>query len=285
MARVLLNDNLIVGLVTIPVGIAVAQQRQDVSFRTLHRDCGTPVKQKRFCPLDEVDVEADELAKGWEFAKGQYLIVEDEDVKASVPDHGPGIRLFQTIGVGEIDPLLVDRSYYLAPSREQIGRRPYALLAKTLGGNDLAALGRAVMWERETIVAVRALDPSGGLLVLETLFYAEDLRSTTELTEQLVGTEIAASEIELADQLLWQLHKPFKPAELRNTQREQLRAILESKLAGDDAVVRAEEAEPAPPPAVDLTAALQESLRTVKRTRKKKTGQGARGKKQAAPAS
>ena len=125
--RTIWNGSITFGLVTIPIGLAVAQQRKDVAFRTLHRECGTPIKQKRWCPMHERDVEADELVKGWEFAKGQFVIVEDADLEAIALKRSQSIDSSASSGWPRST-----RSTSTAPTtsrpRRAGARRPYALL-------------------------------------------------------------------------------------------------------------------------------------------------------------
>ena len=103
--RTIWNGSLSFGLVTIPVGLAVAQQRRDVSFRTLHRECGTPIKQKRWCPVHEREVDSEELVKGWEFAKGQYVMIEDSDLESVELQRSRSIELLRFVPLAEVDPI------------------------------------------------------------------------------------------------------------------------------------------------------------------------------------
>src|SRR6202008_898014 len=126
--RTIWNGSISFGLVNIPVGLALATQRNDVAFRTLYRECGTPIKQKRWCPLHERDVEADELVKGWEFAKGQFVMVEEADLESVELKRSRSVDLVRFVPLEQVDPLYFDRAYSLAPASDEVGRRPYALL-------------------------------------------------------------------------------------------------------------------------------------------------------------
>src|ERR671910_1662823 len=115
--RTIWNGSINFGLVNIPVGLAVAQQRKDVSFRTLHRECGTPIKQKRWCPVHEREVAADELVKGWEVSKGEFVVVEDADLEAITQhDNSRSIEITRFVQAGEVDPVFFDRTYFLVPA-------------------------------------------------------------------------------------------------------------------------------------------------------------------------
>src|ERR687884_1927387 len=126
--RTIWNGSISFGLVNIPIGLALATQRDDVSFRTLHRECGTPIKQKRWCPVHEREVEADELVKGWEFAKGQFVLVEEADLESVALRRSQSIEILRFVELADVDPVYFDRTYYLAPGRDAAAQRPYVLL-------------------------------------------------------------------------------------------------------------------------------------------------------------
>src|SRR6201987_812455 len=126
--RTIWNGSISFGLVNIPIGLALATQRNDVAFRTLHPECGTPIKQKRWCPFHEREVEADELVKGWEVAKGQFVMVEDADLEAiERSSDSRTIDIGRFVKLEEVDPIFFDRTYFLVPASAAAGRRPYAL--------------------------------------------------------------------------------------------------------------------------------------------------------------
>jgi DNA end-binding protein Ku len=276
--RTIWNGSLSFGLVTIPVGLAVAQQRRDVSFRTLHRECGNPIKQKRWCPFHERDVEADELVKGWEFAKGQYVMIEDSDLESVELQRSRSIELLRFVPLAEVDPIYFDRGYYLAPAADPVGRRPYALLLRALQDTGMAAVGRFVLWGKENLCLVRPLDDT---IVLETLYYAEDIRSAAEITEAVEEIEVNEPELAMARQLVESLAGSFDAEEYRNTYRDELRAMLEAKLAGEE-IVRPEPAAEAP--VIDLMEALKKSVAAAQESEapaKKPASKGSRARSKA----
>src|SRR3954469_5206766 len=128
--RTIWNGSISFGLVNIPIGLALATQRSDIAFRTLHRECGTPIKQKRWCLQHERDVEPDELVKGWEFVKGEYVFVEEADLEAAVRKGSQSIEILGFLQLDEVDPVYFDRTYYLAPAATAAPRRPYVLLLR-----------------------------------------------------------------------------------------------------------------------------------------------------------
>jgi DNA end-binding protein Ku len=261
--RTIWNGSLSFGLVTIPVGLAPATtpkaRSSDVSFRTLHRECKTPIKQKRWCPVHEREVSNDEIVKGWEVSKGQFVIVEEADLEAIAQhDTSRAIDISRFVPLEQVDPLFFDRTYYLAPSSATGQRRPYVLLLEAMKETGMAALGRMVIRGNENLVLIR---PRGEALVLETLFLAEDVRSQAEIDEAVGETEVQEGELQLARQLIDGLVGEFEPEELQSEYRQNLRALLEAKLKGEEIALP----EPVPEaPVVDLMEALRKSVAATK---------------------
>jgi DNA end-binding protein Ku len=257
------NGSISFGLVTIPVGLAPATKpsarASDVSFRLLHRECGSPIKQKRWCPVHERDVESDELVKGWEIAKGQFVMVEDADLEAiEQRDTSRAIEISRFVELAEVDPVYFDRTYYLAPAGAEAQRRPYALLHEAMREAGVAGLGRFVLAGKEKLCLIR---PLGDALALETLFVHEDVKDHAEIDDAVGGIEVKKPELELAKQIIASLEGPFKPDELKSEYRESLRELLEAKAAGQEITVP-EPVELAP--VVDLMEALRASVAAAK---------------------
>jgi DNA end-binding protein Ku len=252
--RTIWNGSLNFGLVNIPIGLAVAQQRKDTAFRTLHRECGTPIKQKRYCPFHERDVEAEELVKGWEFAKGQFVMVEDEDLESVAVQRSQAIDILRFVPVSEVDPIYFDRTYYLAPANAAAQKRPYVLLLRAMQEAEMGAVGKFVLWGKENLCLIR---PRGESLALETLFFAEDIRSRTEIDEAVEDVDVKEPELAMARQLVESLVGEFDPEEYENEYRNDLRAMLEAKLEGKE-ITRPEPVPQAP--VVDLMDALKQSV-------------------------
>jgi DNA end-binding protein Ku len=255
--RTIWNGSISFGLVNIPIGLALATQRQDVAFRTLHRECATPIKQKRWCPLHERDVEADELVKGWEVAKGEFVMVEESDLEAVALQRSQSIEILRFVALEEVDPVFFDRTYYLAPATAPAARRPYVLLLRAMHETGMAAVGKFVLWGKENLCLIR---PQGDALALETLFFADDVRPRAEIEEAVGETEVQRAELDLARQVIASLEGEFEPADFENEYRRDLKAMLEAKLAGQE-VTRP---EPVPEtPVVDLMDALKRSVSEV----------------------
>jgi DNA end-binding protein Ku len=253
------NGSVCFGLVNIPVGLAPATKpaarQSDVSFRLLHRECGTPIKQKRWCPVHERDVESDELVKGWEVAKGQFLMVEEADLEAiENRDTSRSIDISRFVRLEEVDPIYFDRTYFLVPAGAEAQRRPYVLLLEAMKDAGVAALGRFVLAGKEKLCLIR---PMGEALALETLFVHDDVKDHAEIDEAVAGSAVKKPELDLAKQIIASLAAPFDANELRSEYRESLRELLEAKLEGHEIEVP-EEREPAQ--VVDLMEALKASV-------------------------
>jgi DNA end-binding protein Ku len=259
--RTIWNGSISFGLVNIPIGLALATQRSDVAFRTLHRECGTPIKQKRWCPLHEREVEADELVKGWEVAKGEFVIVEEADLESVALQRSQAIDILRFVKLADVDPVFFDRTYYLAPAAADAQRRPYVLLLRAMQESGMAAVGKFVLWGKENLCLIR---PQGDTLALETLFFADDVRSKTEIEEVVEATEVKKAELALAGQVIDSLVGEWDAAEFENEYRRDLKAMLEAKLAGTE-ITRPEPAADAP--VIDLMEALRQSVVDVQQRR------------------
>jgi DNA end-binding protein Ku len=282
--RTIWNGSISFGLVNIPVGMALATKpaarQSDVSFRTLHRECLTPIKQKRWCPTHEREVERDELVKGWEVTKGEFVVVEDADLEAIMEiDDSKSIEITRFVDAADVDPVYFDRTYYLAPARETAAQRPYVLLLRAMQESGKAALGRYVRQGAEHLCLIR---PKGDALAMETMFLAEDVNSQAEIEEAVGGSKVKDAELGLARQVIDSLAGDFEPEELTSQYRQNLKKMLEAKLDGQEIAKPEPVAEETP--VVDLMEALRRSVEEVKETKpaRKKTARKPAARKKVA---
>jgi DNA end-binding protein Ku len=270
------NGSLSFGLVSIPVGLAPATKpaarQSDVSFRLLHRECLTPIRQKRWCPKHDREVGPDELVKGWEVSKGQFVVVEEDELEAlERRDDSRSIEITQFVRLEEVDPIFFDRTYFLVPGSAPAQRRPYKLLLEAMRESGTAAVGRFVRAGRESLCLVRA---KGEALALETLYLAEDVYSQAEIDEAVEETEVKPPELDLARQIINGLEATFDPAALTSDYRRDLRALLEAKLRGEE--IAEPEAAPEQAPVIDLMEALKASVAAAQSKGKGATDGGAK---------
>ena len=254
------NGSISFGLVSIPVGLAPATatsaRQSDVQFKLLHRECLSPIKQKRWCPVHDVELAPDEIVRGWEAAKGQFVPIEDSELEAiESMDTSRAIEIRQFVPADEIDPIYFDRTYYLVPAATEAQRRPYALLLEAMRESSVVGLGSFVLAGKEKLCLIR---PKGNALALETLFLAEDVRGQEEIDEPVAATADKKEELALARQIISGLEGEFDPGELRSEYRARLRDLLEAKLEGHELTEAPERVEEAP--VVDLMEALRASV-------------------------
>ncbi len=274
------NGSISFGLVNIPIGLVLATEAKakasDVAFKTLHRECGTPIKMKRWCPTHEREVTAEELVKGWEVSKGRFVPIEDADLEAIQLESSQAIEIERFVRLEEVDPIYFDRTYYLAPASEPAARRPYVLLLNAMRETNMAAVGRFVLRGAEKVCLIR---PYGDALALETLFLAEDVYSQAEIEEAVSDADVKEAELELARQVIESLVGEFDPSEFTSVYRSNLKAMLEAKLEGEE-IARPEPVTETP--VVDLMEALKRSVAETK-GRKRTPAKASNGKKAAAP--
>lgn len=255
MARALWRGTISFGMVTIPVKLFTATESQDISFRQLHAADNSPIKLVRRCSSDGKDLEADEIVKGYEYAKDRYVLVDESDLeKLPIPSKHT-IELTGFVASEEIDPVFYEKSYHVEP--EELGRKPFALLVKALEEKKLNAVGKIAIRTKERLCSLR---PRNGSLMLETLFYADEIKPPDFETPEV---KVSEAEMKVAYALIDLLHEPFDPAKYRDEYREGLMSIIEAKLEGHEFVAPEEPAAAAP--AVDLMAALRASVEAAKK--------------------
>jgi len=176
MPQSIWNGVISFGMVSIPVKLYTATESKDVSFNLLHKECRSRLKQLRWCPTHEREVPWDEVVRGYEYTKGQYVVLDDEDLESLPLASTHTIDLSAFVRLDEIDAIYYERSYYLEP--DEVGLKPFALLMQALRKSHRVAVGKIALRSKEHLCTLR---PHNGALVLETMFYADEIRSTDEL--------------------------------------------------------------------------------------------------------
>ncbi|HEU5039553.1 MAG TPA: Ku protein [Gemmatimonadales bacterium] len=258
MAKAIWSGSISFGMVTIPVKLFGATESKDISFNLLHATCGTRLKQVRWCPTDEVEVPWNETARGYEYAKGQYVVLTDEDFEKLPLPSKHTIEISAFVAEQEIDPVFYERSYYLAP--DERAEKPYALLMQALAEKKLAAVAAITIRKKEQLCVLR---PQAGVMMLETLFYPDEVRAQPEV--EVKGAKVSGRELEMAFTLIELLRKPFDPAEYKDHYREALGELIEAKLEGKEVVTSPEAPEPK---VIDLADALRKSVEAARKSSK-----------------
>lgn len=255
MARATWSGSISFGLVNVPVKLFTAVRSHTLRFRQLNRDTNNRVRHRKVDAETGEEVDSEDIVKGWELGDGRYVLVEPDELDALDPEASRTIDIADFVDLTEIDPVYFDRPYYLAPDG-QAAAKPYRLLVEAMGSAGRVALARFVMRGNEHLAAVRAKD---GMLVLETMHYADEVVDPDEIDEPFdADVEVTDREVEMAEQLIEQLTTSFDPEAYEDRHRERVLEFLEDKAAGREVTVEA----PAEPDSgvIDLMSALEESL-------------------------
>jgi DNA end-binding protein Ku len=251
-----------VSLVNIPIRVFPAtESAASLSFNQLHGECQTRIQQKRWCPSCEREVPLSEIVKGYEHQKGRYVVMTEEDFAKVTVESTRVINLVQFAEEAAIDPMYVDRTYYLAPDGK-VAAEAFAVMREGMRGK--AGIGKVALYGREYLVAVK---PQEHGLVMYTLHHAAEMRGIDQVEElDSVPKTVKPDELKLAKQVVETFAGDLNLAEYRDEYKEELRRIIDAKVAGEE-IVAAPVAEP-PSNVVDLMAALRKSLDAVSVSKK-----------------
>ena len=252
-----------ISLVNIPVRVFPAtDSAATISFNQLHAECQTRIQQKRWCPKCEREVPNTDIVKGYEFEKGRYVVMNDEDISKVRPESTRVIDLVQFTDATAIDPIYVERPYYLAPDGP-MAQQAFAVMREGMQGK--AGIGKLALYGREYLVAVQPKDKG---LVMYTMRHSKEVRGMDQIEElDTVPAKVKPEEIKLAKQVIGNFEGALELREYRDEYQEELQRIIDAKIAGEEVVATVEEA---PPKVVNLMDALRQSLDRVS-TGKKKT--------------
>ncbi|HET9982625.1 MAG TPA: Ku protein [Longimicrobiales bacterium] len=246
------------GLVNIPVSARTAVRDEDLSFRLLHEKDHSPVEYRRFCKREDVEVRWEEVVKGYEYEKGKFVVVTDDDFRKAAGPTSKRLEILDFVPEDEIDPRFFEKPYFLVPSRE--AEKTYALLREAIRDSGRVGVGKITLRQRERLAAIRVSDDA---LVLEILRFAHELvdRSEYRFPE---AADVRPQELKMARQLVENLTAGFEPERYTDDYRQKLLRIIRAKLKGK-AVRVEEEEEPEATGVIDLMARLQESLQSTQK--------------------
>jgi DNA end-binding protein Ku len=264
-----------VSLVNIPVRVFPAtDSAATISFNQLHAECQTRIQQKKWCPHCEREVPNSEIVKGYEFEKGRYVVMTEEDISKVRPESTRTINLVQFAEKESLDPIYFERPYYLAPE-SQVAADAFAVVREGMAGK--VGIGKLALYGREYLVAVEAREKG---LVMYTLRQADEIRAMNEVSEyDLLPKAVRPEEVKLARQVISTFESELDLRNYRDDYQAELRRIIDAKVAGEEVVAKEEEA---PAKVVNLMEALRKSLDTVSAA-KKKPAKAAMTKPAAAP--
>lgn len=266
--RAIWKGSISFGLVNIPIGLYPAVRREDVSFRQLRGSDLSPINYKKVAEVDGQDVPWEQIVKGYEYEKGQFVVMKDEDFEKANVEANQTIHITDFVDLDEIDPMFFDKPYYLEPQKG--GKKAYALLRDVLRDTNKVGVAKVVIKTRQHLAAVK---PRGDALVLELMHFPEEVLEPAGL-DLPVKEELGKKEIEMAKALVETMSDKWEPVKYKDEYHEQLMKVIEAKIqAGGKDVPAPKTKGKSATNVVDLVAVLQQSL--AESSGKKKTTAGA----------
>ncbi len=249
------------GLVTIPVGLYSATEDRSPKFKMLRESDGSAIKYKRVAEVDGEEVTWDEIVKGFEVEKGTYVTFTDDELAAASSKGGAKlVDVVQFVAEEEIDPMYYKSSYFLAP--EKTGIKAYRILVDALESGEKVGIAKVAIRDKEQLATIRSKD---GVLVLETMFWPDELRSPA-FEELELDVDVRKEEVEMATMLIENMTRPFDESDFADTTRERIEELAQSKLEGKEIVVPE---APEPTKVVDLLEALKASVEATRAGKEK----------------
>lgn len=250
------------GLVNIPVKLYTATEKKDVKFNYLHSVCKTPVQYKKICPVCDREVPMEEIVRGYEYQKGKYVLIAEEDLENLPAATAKAVEILDFVSLAEIDPLFYDKSYYLVPNEG--GQKPYALLKKAMEDTGKIAVARVMIRTKQSLAVIRVHQEA---LVLETMFFPDEIRPAKYLSELEFSADLHENELKMAVSLIENLASSFEPEKYTDQYRAALQQVIQAKIAGEEISVPARETAGK---VVDLMDALRASIQLAKEEKKEK---------------
>jgi DNA end-binding protein Ku len=251
MASTVWKGHLTFGLVSLPVKLFSAARSETVSFNQLHASDHSRVKQVLYCQAEDKPVERKDLVKGYEYEKGKYVVVDEEDVKKAAPPSSRTMEILEFVKTDQVDPVYYESSYYMAP--DDAGEKPYALLFEALRRTGHVGIAKVAMHNREHIVILR---PGKRGILLHTMYYEDEVRKVEEFRTD--SSLVKDKELELAQTLITSLAAEFEPVKYKDEYRENLMNMIRAKVEGKQVVEAPQTQELAP--VIDIMEALKASL-------------------------
>lgn len=261
------------GLVNIPIKMFTATEDKDIKFRYLHKECNTPLKYQKVCPTCNKEVSEAEIVRGYEYEIGHFIIIEEKDIlalKSEIDDKS--IEILDFVNLAEIDPIYFDKSYYLSP--QDTGNKAYNLLRQAMNDTGKIAIAKMTIRNKQTLAALRVFR---NILVLETIFYPDEVRAVSQVPGLPEGAGVNAKELEIATKLIENLTAPFEPEKYKDDYREALRELINKKIEGKEIEIAPEAPHRN---VIDLMEALQASLKETKKKSPKRKAKNEEKEKQ-----
>lgn len=250
------------GLIFVPVKLYAATEHKDIRFHYLHEKCKNPVQYRRFCPYCRMEVPMEEIVRGYEYQKGKYVVLQEDDFAGPAGQAGgKSIGILDFVNLAEIDPVYYEKAYYLVPGEG--GAKVYELFKRALAETGKVAVARVVIRSREALAAIRV---GGNLLMMSTMHYPDEIRLAGSLPELSYQVDLHENEVKMAVNLINSLTAEFRPEKYTDTYREALLEVIQAKIAGEAVAVPE---KPETGKLVDLMEALKASIELAEREREK----------------
>jgi DNA end-binding protein Ku len=256
-ARAIASGTISFGLVSIPVKLYTAAASEQIRFNMLHKKCGSRIKQQLYCPVDDTIIERDDIVKGYEYSRGQFVQFTDEELKALEAEKSNSIEILEFVPLPSVDFVQVERSYYLGPDKG--GDKAYKLLSQAMQKTDKVAVGRWAARGKDQLVLIRPYGDGG--LIFHQLYYADEVRAFDEI-DTGATFKFSAVEQNLAEKLIDQLSTDeFEAGKYMDSYRERVQSAVDQKVAGQEITVAPEEPKAQ---IIDLFEALKKSISAAK---------------------
>ncbi|MFA5527112.1 MAG: Ku protein [Peptostreptococcales bacterium] len=266
MMHTVFKGSISFGLVNIPIKMFAATEEKDIRFRTLHKKCHSPIKYEKKCPHCNEEVKQEDLVKGFEYEPGKFVIILEEDIEAAKEDvKAHTIEILDFVNLDEIDPIYFDKTYYIAPQPESSANaKAYNLLREAMKQSNRIAISQLTMRNKQILAALRVFN---NVVILETLFYPDEVRPVSEVPALPEDTTTDKKEMEIASMVIDNLTAKFDPGKYKDNYREALRNVIENKIKGKQTVTASE--APQTSNVIDLMEALQASLKETEKSKPK----------------
>jgi DNA end-binding protein Ku len=259
------------GLVNIPIKMFAATEEKDVRFRYLHKECMSPIKYQKVCPVCDKEIKDEEIVRGYEYEPSHFIIVDENELNSLKSEvNGRNIEILDFVNLSEIDPIYFEKTYYLSP--QENGGKAYSLLEKAMLDTGKIAIARITIRNKQSLACLRV---SNEILVMETIFYPDEVRPVSQVPGLPEKVEINEKELDIATKLIESLTASFEPEKYKDNYREALNELINKKIAGKE--IEVSKVVPQRN-VIDLMEALQASL---KESQKKGVATKKSGKKTA----
>jgi DNA end-binding protein Ku len=251
MASSVWKGSITLSLISIPVSLYAAARSERTYLHQIHKECNSRVRQPLFCPTCNRFVDRSEIVKGYEFDEGQYVLMEDKEIKKIAAASSRTLEILAFTKMSEIDPIFFDASYFILP--EEAGKKAYQLMVKALEDTRTVGVGKLTMHQRDYTVFIRPYDHG---LLLHTMYFANEIRQLPQYGV-FEAVKVTPAELKLTEQLIGTLTEPFKPKQYHNEFQERLRKLIDAKKQGKSIEVAS---EPHKSQVIDIMTALKKSL-------------------------